>query len=60
MKNKDSVVYIVFILSFALFVLSPAIIDNVFAQDAPVTSVFNTWLVYGENFVNSMVFNPGL
>ena len=56
MNNKDSVFYIVSILSLALLVLSPIIIDNIYAQDAPITSVFNTWLAYGENFVNAMVY----
>ena len=56
MKNKDFVFYTVSILSFALLVLSPIIVDRVFAQDTPISSILNTWLVYGENFVNARVF----
>ena len=59
MKRKDYVFYIVSIHAFSLLALSPIAIEIVFAPDAPVTNVLSTWLVYGENFVNSMVYTVG-
>lgn len=59
MKSKDYVFYIVSILALALIVLSPVAIDIVFAPDAPITNVLNTWLENGENFVNSMEYAAG-
>lgn len=54
MKSKDYVVYVVFTLVFALLLLTPTIIDSVFAQDALLTNILESWLVHGENFVNSV------
>ena len=59
MKNKDSMVYLIFILSIATLALAPGIIDSIYAPDTPVTNVFGTWLEQGENFVNSMVYATG-
>lgn len=59
MKSKDYVFYVVSIFSLALLILSPIIIDGVYGQDAPINDVFNTWLAYGENFVNAMVYPAG-
>ena len=59
MKSKDSMVYLVYLLSFALLALSPSVIDIAFAPDAPITSFLNAWLENGENFVNSMQYVPG-
>ena len=55
MKSKDYVVYVVLTLVFALLLLTPTIIDSVFAQDALLTNILEAWLVHGENFVNSVV-----
>ncbi len=55
MKSKDYVVYVVLTLVFALLLLTPTIIDSVFAQDALLTNILESWLVHGENFVNSVV-----
>jgi|GEM_PF-1361347 len=59
MKSKDYVFYGVSILSFALIVFSPVIMDSVYAQDAPISSILKTWLEHGENFVNSMAYAAG-
>ena len=56
MKSKDYVFYTVSVLSLALLVLSPILIDIVYAQNAPITSVLQTWLQYAENFVNLKVY----
>ncbi|MBT8145781.1 MAG: hypothetical protein KJN90_02960 [Gammaproteobacteria bacterium] len=60
MKNKDYVFYATFILSLALLVMSPVIIENVYAQDAPITSLLSTWLAYAESFVNFKVYAVAL
>ena len=59
MKGRDYKVYTLSLLTFALLVLSPLIIDAVFAPGMPVTEILGAWLAHGERFVNSMVYAAG-
>ena len=56
MTNKDYVFYAISFLSLALLVLSPFLIESVYASDAPITSAISTWLAYAESFVNFKVY----
>lgn len=60
MNNKDYAFYAIFVLSLALLVMSPAIIESVYGQDAPITSLLSTWLAYAESFVISNVYAAAL
>jgi len=56
MKTKDSLIYGVFVLSFALLICLHAFLNSAFAPGSPVTELVHTLLMYADHFVNSNAF----